>query len=106
VFGFGRKKATGTVAVTDDGLRTLRAQVEDMESAMRRLKGEWLDTLDRIEHLVERQAKRAQRAAERDERQVVMPAVNGRPAAGGPDPVSAGILARRRSPWARPGGGG
>ncbi len=50
-----------------DDLETLRRRLDEAESAIRLLKTEWLDTLDRIERIAGRLAKRAVRDAPRDE---------------------------------------
>ncbi len=44
-----------------DGLQTLSRRLDDVESTVRSLKTEWLDTLDRLERIAGRLAKRAQR---------------------------------------------
>ena len=50
-----------------DALATLSRRIDDVESTVRLLKSEWLDTLDRIERIAGRLAKRAVRDAPRDE---------------------------------------
>ncbi len=47
--------------IDEDPVRTLTGRVDDVESAVRRLKTEWLDTLERIERIAGRLSKRAQR---------------------------------------------
>jgi len=49
---------------SDDTLATLKKSIEDTEARFRRLEGEWLDTLERINRALGRLAKRAQRAEE------------------------------------------
>lgn len=47
----------------EDRLATLARRLDDAESQVRMLKTEWLDTLDKLERLTGRLAKRAQRDA-------------------------------------------
>jgi hypothetical protein len=58
---------------TADLLRTLSQRIDDSERVLRGLKTEWLDTLERLERIAGRLAKRAQRA------------IPGAPADGAPD---------------------
>lgn len=51
-----RKASTDPPATAD-------RRLDDLESQFRMLKGEWLDTLDRLERLAGRLAKRAEREA-------------------------------------------
>jgi hypothetical protein len=48
----------------DDRLATLSRRLDDAESAIRSLKGEWIDTLERNERMLGRIVKRAARAQE------------------------------------------
>lgn len=66
----------------------LRADLDRIDSQVRTLKVEWLDTLERIERVLGRIAKRAERASS-----------NGAPPVGellpAPDPITARVQARR-----------
>jgi hypothetical protein len=52
-----------SVQQSDDTLRTLKNSIEDLQSDVRRLRGEWEDALDRFERIMGRLNKRAQRDA-------------------------------------------
>lgn len=45
----------------EDRVKTAEGRLSDAESTLRLLKGEWLDTLDRLERMVGRVVKRGQR---------------------------------------------
>lgn len=80
----------------NDRLGTLSRRLDDVESKVRTLTGEWHDTLDRLDRQVGRLVKRQSRALAREEsEEVAEPAPQG--------PVD--IVALRRSRGARPGGG-
>lgn len=46
---------------SEDTLRTLNGRIDDLEAALRRIKVEWEDVLDRFERLMGRLNKRTQR---------------------------------------------
>ena len=76
---------------------SLRADLDRIDSQVRTLKVEWLDTLERIERVLGRIAKRAERAG--------IPATD--PPTAEPaqpvDPITARVLARRRAAHGVPG---
>jgi len=77
-------------AIDEDRLGTLTRRLDDAESKVRTLTTEWLDTLDRIERILGRLTKRAQRADAPPD--VASPQVNGETAE---DPVQRIIRIRR-----------
>ena len=81
----------------DDRLATLSRRLDDAESKIRMLTGEWQDTLDRMERILGRLNKRAARAE--------APAPEPEPVNGHDHSEAERIVALRRSRVARPGGG-
>lgn len=78
----------------DDALEArLRADLDRIDSQVRTLKVEWLDTLERIERVLGRIAKRAERAG------AATPHADEQQHPGLPplDPISARVMARRNA---------
>ncbi len=94
----GRKEPDGV----GDRLSTALRRLDDLESGHRLLKTEWLDTLDRLERIAGRLAKRA----ERDGKHVLAEEGPAAPVAS-PPPASRALLdvQRRRAPRVMPGRG-
>jgi hypothetical protein len=63
VFGFRRKPQDSEPTSVADRLATLSRRIDDMESSARKLHAEWTDTYDRLNRLVGRMVKRAERDA-------------------------------------------
>lgn len=84
----------------DDRLSTALRRLDDAESQLRLLKTEWLDTLDRLERIAGRLAKRA----ERDGRSVLAAETPAAPDQA-PPPVSRALadVLRRRARHSPPG---
>lgn len=86
---WGRKK----VQESEDTQRTLERRIDEVESVLRRIKVEWEDVLDRLERMMGRLNKRAQRDATPE------PANN----TVTPSPSPMDVVLRRRAGHARPG---
>lgn len=86
---------------SSDRLATLSRRLDDAESTLRMLKTEWLDTLERLERMVGRFAKRREREAARE----ATPEAEPGEGANGQSPSLAGLdeVAVRRSPRRFPG---
>ena len=78
---------------TRDRLGTLSSRVDDLESTARKLRVEWHDVLDRLERVMGRLNKRAQRAAEAADVEEAAP----------PNPILDEV-AKRRARLSPPGG--
>jgi hypothetical protein len=85
-----------------DRLGTLSRRLDDIESRVRTLTSEWLDTLDRIERVLGRLVKRGQRAQAATEGEDASSPGNGAALSSDAAPAPGDEVARRRTRLVNP----
>ncbi len=86
------KRANLAVERLEDGLKSLRSAVDELQSANKRLELEWTETYDKIRHQLSRMARRGDLSKGTDPVEIVDPEANDEAVL---DPISEKIHARR-----------
>jgi len=97
VFGSNKRAILATERLSDD-LRTLKSQVDDLQSANKRLQLEWTETYDKIRHQLSRMARRGDLSNGKDQTEIVDPDASDEPILDG---ISEKIHARRNRGFLR-----
>lgn len=86
------KRTIRAIERLDDRLATLQAKVDELDSVVRKLQLEWIETYDKIRHQLSRMARRGDLTNGKGPEEIVDETPPEDP---GVDPISAKILARR-----------